>query len=294
MEFKKYQHLERFGTPEVQDIEIGKCYVFPKLDGTNAQLWWNGGLQGGSRNRQLSVDNDNAGFYQWALQQKNIIEFMSKHSTIRLYGEWLVPHTLRTYVDDAWKDFYVFDVYDETNNRYMSYEEYKETLDEYNINYIPPLCVIKNPSDDTLFKCLDKNFYLIKDNEGTGEGIVIKNYEYKNPYGRTVWAKIVRNEFKAKNQKVFGPSEIKEKSTVEETIVNEFVTGCLVEKEFSKIALEGWESKKIPQFLHTVYYNLVKEESWEFIKKHKNPTINFKRLMSLTYAKVKELKPEVF
>lgn len=294
MEFKKYQHLERFGTPEVQDIEIGKCYVFPKLDGTNAQLWWNGGLQGGSRNRQLSVDNDNAGFYQWALQQKNIIEFMSKHSTIRLYGEWLVPHTLRTYVDDAWKDFYVFDVYDEINNRYMSYEEYKETLDEYNINYIPPLCVIKNPSDDTLFKCLDKNFYLIKDNEGTGEGIVIKNYEYKNPYGRTVWAKIVRNEFKAKNQKVFGPSEIKEKSTVEETIVNEFVTGCLVEKEFSKIALEGWESKKIPQFLHTVYYNLVKEESWEFIKKHKNPTINFKRLMSLTYAKVKELKPEVF
>jgi hypothetical protein len=29
-EFRKYQHLERFGTSEVQNIELGDCYVFPK------------------------------------------------------------------------------------------------------------------------------------------------------------------------------------------------------------------------------------------------------------------------
>ena len=32
MEFRKYQHIERFGTMEVDGIEIGTCYVFPKID----------------------------------------------------------------------------------------------------------------------------------------------------------------------------------------------------------------------------------------------------------------------
>ena len=32
MDFRKYQHIERFGTTEVDGIELGKCYVFPKID----------------------------------------------------------------------------------------------------------------------------------------------------------------------------------------------------------------------------------------------------------------------
>jgi len=34
MEFRKYQHIERFGTDEVDGIEFGKCYIFYKIDGT--------------------------------------------------------------------------------------------------------------------------------------------------------------------------------------------------------------------------------------------------------------------
>ena len=39
MKFEKYQHVERFGTSEVEGIELGRTYVFPKLDGTNASVW---------------------------------------------------------------------------------------------------------------------------------------------------------------------------------------------------------------------------------------------------------------
>ncbi len=51
-EFRKYMHVERYGNDEVQGIEIGTCYIFPKLDGTNGSVW----LQDdqvccGSRNR---------------------------------------------------------------------------------------------------------------------------------------------------------------------------------------------------------------------------------------------------
>ena len=294
MEFKKYQHLEKFGTSEVEGIEIGICYIFPKLDGTNASLWFNEGVQAGSRRRHLSVENDNAGFLGWAIEQDEIMNFFSVNPKLRLYGEWLVPHTLKTYLDSAWRDFYVFDVVDGEDN-YLPYEEYKELLDDHGLNYITPICKIKNPTDETIMKCLDKNTFLIKDNEGVGEGVTIKNYQFINKYQRVCWAKIVRSEFKMKNQKVFGASEIKEKNTTEEKIVADFVTGSLVEKEYSKIeASDGWSSRMIPKLLNIVFYCLIKEESWEFIKKFKNPTINYKRLMSLTFAKVKEIKPELF
>ena len=59
MEFKKYQHLERFGTTEVNGIEDGMCYIFPKIDGTNSSVWFNDGLQAGSRKRHLTLESDN-------------------------------------------------------------------------------------------------------------------------------------------------------------------------------------------------------------------------------------------
>jgi hypothetical protein len=35
MEFRKYQHVERYGSPEVEGVELGECCIFPKLEGTN-------------------------------------------------------------------------------------------------------------------------------------------------------------------------------------------------------------------------------------------------------------------
>ncbi len=39
MEFNKYQHIERFGTDEVENIEFGRCFIFYKIDGTNGQVY---------------------------------------------------------------------------------------------------------------------------------------------------------------------------------------------------------------------------------------------------------------
>ena len=65
-EFIKYMHLERLGTTEVEGIEVGLTYVFPKLDGTNGSVWMvDDNLMAGSRNRVLSAGSDNAGFYAW-------------------------------------------------------------------------------------------------------------------------------------------------------------------------------------------------------------------------------------
>lgn len=294
MEFKKYQHVERFGTIETHGIDIGMCYVFPKIDGTNSSLWINGGLQAGSRNRHLSLDNDNAGFYNWAVKNINILNFFHSNPNIRLFGEWLVPHTLKTYEESAWRNFYVFDVMN-AGEEYISYEAYKPLLEEFNIEYIPPICKVKNPTYERLNAQLEKNGYLIEDGKGTGEGIVIKNYDYKNKFGRQTWAKIVKNDFKLKHQKVNDVCEIKENKMIEEVIVNKYINLVFINKEFAKIeSIDGWSSKSIPRLLNTIYYTLIKEESWNFIKENKYPIINYKRLNQILIQKIKELKPDIF
>jgi hypothetical protein len=308
MDFIKYQHLERFGTSEVLNIELGECYVFPKIDGTNASLWMgeDGKIQAGSRKRHLSLESDNAGFLEWARRQAHLIAYLEDNPTHRLFGEWLVPHALKTYRDDAWRRFYVFDVCidrdedeilheSDSKLNYLNYEIYSKKLGEYDIDYIAPICKIQNGTYEQFIKQLEKNVFLIQDGKGAGEGIVIKNYEFKNRFNRQTWAKIVTSEFKEKHAKVHGASEIKSKKLVEEEIAKEFVTKALCDKVYAKIDNDtGFNQRAIPRLLNTVYYDVIKEDAWEFIKKHKNPTINFGTLQHFVFQKVKDQMPHIF
>jgi len=296
MSFLKYQHLERYGNTEVEGIEVGTCYVFPKLDGTNGSVWWDdGALRCGSRNRELTLDNDNAGFLNAMVVDKAITSFFDHTKNLILYGEWLVPHTLKTYNDDAWRKFYVFDVFDRKKERLLSYDEYSEGLVAAGINVIAPIAIIKNGSIDHFTECLSKAHYLVKDGEGSGEGVVIKNYDYKNKYGRQTWAKIVTNEFKAKHHIAMG-APVVGGEIVEEKIAAKYVTQALVDKVEAKIVNEmgGWSSKYIPRLINTVWYDVVTEETWNFIKEFKNPKVDFKVLSHYVTAKIKELKKELF
>lgn len=301
MSFVKYPHLERFGNEEVEGIEIGTTYVFPKLDGTNAQLWMdeNGNLCGGSRNRVLSLHNDNAGFLNHHVNNEELkeqyLDFFRGFSELTLFGEWLVPHSLKTYREDAWRKFYIFDIYHREQEAFYDYERMADLLDAYGLNYLPPIAIVKNGTRETYEKCLEKNVFLIKDGMGTGEGIVIKNYGWQNKFGRTTWAKIITNEFKEIHHKEMGAPVIGGQTT-EEKIVDHFVTTHLVDKVVAKITLEkdGWSSKYIGRLLQTVYYDLVKEEIWEILKKFNNPRIDFSYLQRLTISKIKELRKDLF
>ncbi|MCK9544354.1 MAG: RNA ligase family protein [Novosphingobium sp.] len=296
MEFNRYQHVEKFGNDEVDGIELGTCYIFPKIDGTNGSVWNDKSIiKAGSRNRELTLEKDNANFYSFILEQQNIIELLVNYPNLRLYGEWLVPHTLKTYRDNTWRKFYVFDVIEEMEEgdfRYLTYEEYQPILEEYKIDYLAPLKIIKNPTYEDLLHCLEINTTLMKDGE-IGEGIVIKNYSFVNKYGRITWAKIVRSEFKEKHHREMGSPKL-ERHMVEQEIVDEYVTSALIEKTYAKIVVDGWNSKKITELLNRVFYDLVNEEIWNIVKKFKQPKIDFKTLNTLTILKIKEVKKELF
>lgn len=294
--FVKYMHLERFGTDEVEGIEMGETYVFPKLDGTNAQVWLDDGqIMAGSRNRVLTLDNDNAGFYGEVVKDDNIKAYLENHPNFTLYGEWLVPHSLKTYRDDAWRRFYIFDVYCRATETFLHYDDFKGTLDGYGLDYLPPIAIIRNGTREHFERCLEKNVFLIQEGQGVGEGIVIKNYSFVNRFGNVVWAKMVTNAFKEVHHKVMG-APILGGASDEELIVDKYVTQHLIDKVHAKIVNEegGWKSQYIPRLLQTVFYDLITEEMWHILKEFKNPKVDFGFLQRLTIAQVKRLKPEVF
>ena len=296
MTFVSYQHVEKFGVDETEGIDIGEVYVFPKIDGTNGSIWSDDGIiYYASRKREL-IDNDNAGFKTSLCADQRIIDFFGKYPQYRLYGEWLVPHTLKTYQDDAWRKFYVFDVVERGKDGvYIRYDIYKEWLDEFCMDYIPPQIIITNPSYENLLKSLENNGFLMKDGE-LGEGIVLKNYQYRNKYGIQTWAKIIRDAFKERHTKTMGCPEIENK-IVEQDFVDMNVDIHLVEKTIAKIeeAEETkWSSKYIPRLLHTVYHEIITECIWDFVCKKKIKTFDFKRAQTLCILKIKELKPELF
>ena len=337
--FKEYTHVERFGNEGVEGIELGKVYVFPKLDGTNASIWLDEGtnyqttldrervplLGAGSRTRELGLGKeDNAGFLESLFYGGgNKYEALFYHENPkfqcwRLFGEWLVPHSFKGYRPEAWRQFYVFDVYNDETNQYLPYEVYQPILEQFGIIYIPPLAIIKNGSYENFLKCVHENFFLCPDGGEPGEGIVIKNYDYQNKFGRQCFAKIVRQEFKELHARTMGAPEINTGSMNEERILNKCLTTLLIEKTINKMVVEGtptptgkirpglegftdmeiiprgWTSKMIPELFGRVFYDIVTEELFDSLKEINFGTVNFKTLKAMMIMRIKQLKPEVF
>lgn len=295
-EYQKYQHVEKLGTRECEDITIGRCYVFPKLDGTNAQAWFDGEkMRYGSRKRELSLEKDNAGFMREMSENEKLTVACKAFRGCRVYGEWLVPHSLKTYRDDAWRRFYVFDIQKEDGS-YVLYDDYQPILEDLGVDYVAPLRIINNPTYENLIDVTNQNDVLIKDGEGRGEGVVVKNYDFVNRHGRTTWAKIVTSEFREKHAKTMGAPEGEGSSLIEEDIVNRLLSPELIGKVKANLESreDGWHSKLIGELLGTVFYDFVREHSWDIVKKFKSPTLNYKTLQRFVTLKTKETLPEIF
>ena len=325
-EFRKYDHLVRLGHRSVEGITEGLVHVFPKIDGTNASVWFDGeSIQCASRRRVLAPGDDNAGFCSWVLSgdlgdddgngadQSCLLRglCMSNPNWI-VYGEWMVPHSLKTYRADVWRKFWIFDVYDRERRTYVDYQTYKTELETYELDYIEPLCTFRDGSEEQLMAQTETNTYLIEEGKGLGEGVVLKNYAWRRP--GAPWAKVVRNVFKELSGRTFGVPSKKGEKQVEAEIAQEFVTEHLVEKTRAKVCLNvangtgmmgcspEWQraleaehrGKVIPQLLGRVWNDLIEEEMWAILKKHKGATIDFKKLQNQVTLRVKCLAEGLF
>src|ERR1035437_9101650 len=109
--FRKYEKIYRLGKDETAGILEGICSVTEKLDGANLSVWLGDGneIRVGSRNNDLTANgNGFNGAVAYCNSHEGIKKFFLEHPTKRLYGEWLVRHTL-SYNETAYKKFYLFD-----------------------------------------------------------------------------------------------------------------------------------------------------------------------------------------
>ena len=237
---------------ETKGLLKGKVHLFHKIDGTNSCVFLdeNKELCFGSRRRVITPEDDNRGFAtsfltrpDFAQSLKQMLLELPKNTVI--YGEWLIQCTIKTYDKDAWRQFYVFDVVvypddispdvlsdDEKSRRheyYLPYEVYMPMCVKYGIKYIPVIDVLDNPTFDDIKSRLDRTTFL---NGGqSGEGIVIKNYAYKNPYGRRTWGKMLCSDFYDKKQKLrSGNHEQKEEFPIEHKFVTRYLTAEFIKR----------------------------------------------------------------
>jgi len=294
--FHSYEKVERLEKEECDGLLNGGCYIFEKIDGANAQIYLDTETREiafGSRNRVLGI-GDNLisgdsfrGFAGWVKDNKEKLQrFFDIHPDFILNGEWLIKHSLQ-YSPTAYNRFYVFDIYDSVHQRYMGIESHRSWQDllAIGIDIIPFDKWIENPSMDKL-----KELLALPSNYGAPfrEGIVIKNYDFCNKWGRAPYGKLLHETFKEVKSTPKAPAG---EGAIERAIQIQYVTAARVEKIRNKIAdtqVERPGMKEIPKVINMVWYDIITEDMNDILKRLKDPTINFKLLKRLVFERAKE------
>ncbi len=314
MVFIRYQHVERIDSDEVEGLLDGTCHVFPKMDGSNMCVYSEDGvLRTMSRNVAL---NGREPFARFAEGHDGICRFVRDFPGIRLYGEWMVPHTVRSYVPEVWNRWFVFDMmaedpdaeyaYTDAKGRgrtlrcggrtYIPYSEYVPVLESYRIEYVPVIDVLDSPDPHTLLDMADnRNTWMIPEGCGCGEGIVVKRYDYRSKYGRVTWAKVISSAFSGvkREARMLKRRASESGAGVEHSIVVRYMTPDVVNKEYDRIRVEAGTVEP-RRLLGNVWHCLVTESMWDAVKRFRNPRVDFDVLRKECELYVKVVRPEVF
>jgi len=285
MKFIKYEKIHRLGKEETNGILIGNCFIQEKIDGANTQIWMEDGeIRCGSRNNILESGFN--GFVDYVNEHEGIKRLLTENPEWRLYGEWLVRHTVQ-YNETAYKQFYLFDIL--VGDKFLTTDEVYAHAIEYDIKTPKLFGYIENPTIEQLQEFVGKS-----DLGEYGEGIVIKNFDFVNQFYRCDYAKLVTEKFKETNSLVFGGNNKHSESYWEMYIVNQFITLERIKKIMHKI--QPLIEKKLdfehtPRIAGTVLNDMITEEAWTIF--NKVPSVNNKLLKNLASRKIIQIYHDI-
>ena len=283
--FKKYKKIHRLGHEENQGILDGLCVIQEKIDGANTSIWIEDGkIQCGSRTRILEGGFN--GFVDYANSHSGINALLEDNPGIRLYGEWLVRHTI-SYKETSYKEFYLFDIMD--GEEFYPQKWVQEVGAKYGIKTATIFAEIENPKLEDLEPFVGKSVL-----GEHGEGIVIKNDSFINKFGEKVYAKMVTQNFKESNAIVFGGNNKYSDTYWEMYIVNKYMTLPRVQKVMNKlqpIIDERLDMKHTARVAGSAYHDMITEEIWEIQKKV--PSVDFKALNKLCVKKAVKIYQDI-
>jgi len=287
--FRSYGKIHRIGKDETDGILIGRCAIQEKIDGANVSVWLDaesGDLKMGSRTRILRDDEEFNGFVPYIKNHEGIKKLLNDNPNWRLYGEWLVRHTI-AYSETSYRKMYLFDIW--TGAEYLPSNVVVEVGEKYDIPTVPHHGFFDSPTVDQLAEFVGKTQF-----GDRGEGIVIKNLDFVNKFGDVVFAKIVTESFKEDNSVVFGGNNKHSETYYEMYVVNKYLTLPRVKKIMDKlqpIINEKLDMKHIPRICGTVFHDMMTEEIGSIIKDVTK--LDFKTLQRIAFKKSKQIYVDI-
>lgn len=285
MNFVKYNKIHRLGKEETEGILNGHCYIQEKVDGANTQIWFEEGLiRVGSRSKQITEGFN--GFVDYVMTNEPIKKLLADHPDWRLYGEWLVRHTI-AYKETSYKKFYLFDIL--VDGKLMNPAEVQMVGLNYGIPSPVMFLIKENPTEDEIKKVVGQTTL-----GEVGEGVVIKNPMFVNKFGEQQYAKIVTEAFKEDNGVVFGGNNKHSDTYWEMYIVNKYMTLERIQKIMNK--LQPVVDKKLdlehtPRIIGTAYHDMLTEEIWEISRKAAK--VDFNALQRIAQKKAAQVYKDI-
>ena len=233
------------------------------------------------------------GFVDYVQSHIGLVKLFRDHPTYRLYGEWLVKHTI-PYSETSYRKFYLFDIVEVKDGEEV--EEFFEPLsiyeiaDEYGIDTPKSFGMFENPTLEELKELVGQS-----DIGEKGEGIVIKNMDFRDKWENHNFAKIVTETFAEDNAVTFGGNNKHSDSYWEIYIANKYVTLARVQKIMHKVEPtidRRLDMQHIPQICGMVHNDIMTEEIWE-IQKKVTGTLSFKTLNRIIFKKAKQVYVDI-
>ncbi|NIM45365.1 MAG: hypothetical protein GTO54_07020, partial [Nitrososphaeria archaeon] len=218
------------------------------------------------------IKDEFRGLPKYIFDDKRIRKFFAEtKEKYILYGEWLIKHTVN-YDPEFMNRFWIFDVYDKEEHRYLKYPEYEDMLVTEKLDYIPVILTITDPTMDILLRMVREKEHTPKSGFGADaiEGLVYKNYDFINRFGNNVYMKAVTKDFYEIHRTVMGGAG--KRIDPEVYLIHKYQTPARMEKMYHKMVDDHGtlQMKHIPEFMNRVLHDLFVEDAWNMFMRDKS------------------------
>lgn len=295
MDHKSYIDIKSFQTKFANSFNVGdEIVIEEKIDGANSSFQYDinsNSMLSFSRKQTLDPHNTLRGFFTF-VNQLDISKF-KKYPTYRFFGEWLVKHTV-VYPDNCYKNFYLFDVYDTENQKWLDYSNVKRLSEELELSMVHVFYLGNFINWEHILKFVGKTAM----GGEYGEGVVVKNMTRLNDENNRLpfYTKIVTDKFKEKAKcktKVPLSMEVLKDIEYKKALTSSIVTLARVRKILHKLVDENilpvdWELEdmsKVAKNLPMAVYKDCQKEEQDIINKVGDDFGKYSSALSLKLAK---------
>lgn len=312
-DYTKYTHVRRYGTEGTEGYLNGHVVATPKIDGANCTCWFDSEdntARIGGRNTPVTEPSDLSWLGAWFedrakgnAEASELARFVEEHPTLIVYGEWMGGYkkpkfqgAIKDYDKEHLNTIKIFDVFDTKRDDFVGDHEWRdmfaEGYPELSKNAVPILGEFDNPTEDDIWALAENNFYM-RENAGIpGEGIVVRNRDFRDEYGNYHIVKFVRTDWR-KNANKQQREAIEE--DIEQAIVDEYMTDAEMSKTANKAAtrfgddeFNAADKRHMGFFMSVIFKDLLEENIMDIMKRYKKPVIDFGRLSGMASKRGQE------